>query len=77
MVEFLDVGATYKSIKAEIDDAVSRVLASGWYILGPEVDAFEQEYAEYCGANHCISLGNGLDAIHLALRAVGVQPGMK
>ena len=48
---------------------------SGWYILGAEVDAFEQEFASYCGARHCIAMANGLDALHLILRAYGIGPG--
>ena len=60
-VPFLDVGAAYQELRTAIDEAVARVLASGWYILGPEVEAFESEFAEYCGASRCIGLGNGLD----------------
>ena len=60
---------------AELDAAVKRVLASGWYILGPEVAAFEEEFAAYCGATSCIGVGNGLDALTLALRAMDVGPG--
>lgn len=74
-VAFLDVGAAYQELRTAIDEAVARVMASGWYILGPEVEAFESEFAEYCGASRCIGLGNGLDALHLALRAMGVGPG--
>ena len=54
---FLDLTAAYLELEAEIKVAVNRVLSSGWYILGPEVEAFETEFAEYCGANHCIGLG--------------------
>ena len=50
-------------------------LASGWYIGGPEVEAFEAEWADYCGAKHCVGVGNGLDALVLALRACGIGPG--
>lgn len=75
MIPFLDVGATYRELKVEIDSAVQRVLDSGWYILGPEVEAFEKEWAEYCGAEHAVGLGNGLDALILALRALDVGPG--
>jgi dTDP-4-amino-4,6-dideoxygalactose transaminase len=50
-------------------------LASGYYIGGPEVEAFEAEYAKYCGATHCVGVANGLDALHLALRAMDVGPG--
>jgi dTDP-4-amino-4,6-dideoxygalactose transaminase len=75
MIPFLDLGAAYREIKPEIDTAVQRVLDSGWYILGPEVDAFETEWADFCGAKHAVGLANGLDALVLALRALGVGPG--
>lgn len=75
MIPFLDLGAAYRELQSQIDDAVARVLASGHYILGPEVDAFESEFAAYCEASNCIGLANGLDALHLALRAMGVGPG--
>lgn len=74
-VPFLDLRSAYLELKPEIDEAVARVLDSGWYILGPEVEAFEAEYAAYCEASHCIGVGNGLDALHLALRAMGIGPG--
>lgn len=72
---FLDLGAAYSELKQEIDRAVARVLESGWYILGAEVEAFEAEWAEYCGASHAVGLGNGLDALTLALRALDIGPG--
>ena len=75
LVPFLDLKAGYFEMKAEIDSAVQLVLASGHYILGPEVEAFESEYAAYCGTAHCVSVANGLDALHLALRGMGVGPG--
>ena len=74
-VPFLDLAAPYRELKAEIDAAVSRVLNSGWYILGPEVEAFEAEWADYCGAQHAVGLANGLDALILALRALNIGPG--
>lgn len=74
-VPFLDVGATYREIKPIIDAAIQRVLDSGVYILGPEVDAFEDEWADYCGANHAVGVASGLDALILALRALDVGPG--
>ncbi len=74
-IPFLDVGAAYQELKPEIDAAVARVLDSGWYILGPEVEAFETEFAAYCEAKHAIGVANGLDALHLALLAMGVGPG--
>ena len=74
-ISFLDLGAAYRELKTEIDAAVSRVLESGWYILGPEVEAFETEWAAYCEAKHAVGLANGLDAITLALRALDIGPG--
>lgn len=74
-IPFLDLGAAYRELKTDIDTAIQRVLDSGWYILGPEVTAFEKAWAEYCGAQHAVGLGNGLDALVIALRALGVGPG--
>jgi dTDP-4-amino-4,6-dideoxygalactose transaminase len=75
MIPFLDLGAAYRELKIEIDAAVHRVLDSGWYILGPEVEAFEAEWAAYCRANHAVGVANGLDALILALRALGLGAG--
>ena len=75
MIEFLDLKAPYIELKEEIDQAISRVISSGWFIGGPEVDQFEADYAEYCGATQAIGVANGLDALHLALRAMDVGPG--
>jgi dTDP-4-amino-4,6-dideoxygalactose transaminase len=74
-IPFLDLGAAYRELQTDIDTAVARSLASGWYIGGPEVDAFEQEFAAYTQAQHCVGVANGLDALHLALRAMDVGPG--
>ena len=74
-IPFLDLKAGYLELQPEIDTAIKRVLDSGWYILGEEVDAFEQEYATYCEAKHCVGVANGLDALHLALLALGVGAG--
>lgn len=74
-VPFLDVKAAYREIREEIDTAVDRVLQGGAYVLGPEVAHFEQEFAEYVGASACIAVGNGLDALTLALQALGVGKG--
>lgn len=74
-VSFLDLGATYHELKLEIDDAVARVLESGWYLLGAELEAFEMEYAAYTGARYCIGVANGLEALHLSLRAMDIGPG--
>lgn len=75
MVPFLDLGAATAEIRTELDAAVGRVLQSGRYVLGPEVEAFEREFAAFVGTDHCVGVGNGLDAIELALRALGVGPG--
>jgi dTDP-4-amino-4,6-dideoxygalactose transaminase len=75
MIRFLDVGATHATIAEELAAAVERVVHSGWYVLGPEVEAFVAEWAEYVGAAHCVSVGNGLDALTLTLRALGVGAG--
>jgi dTDP-4-amino-4,6-dideoxygalactose transaminase len=74
-IPFLDPGQTYRELKTELDAAVQRALNSGRYILGEELEAFESEFAEYCGAKYCVGVGNGLDALHLILRAYGIGPG--
>lgn len=74
-VPFLDLTSPCADIKAEINSAIQKVIASGWYILGPEVAAFEAEFAEYCGVSHCVAVGNGLDALQLILRAMDIGPG--
>jgi dTDP-4-amino-4,6-dideoxygalactose transaminase len=74
-VAFLDVGAAYRELRDELDAAYRRVMESGWYILSEEVAAFEQEFAAYCEVDHCVGVGNGLEALHLVLRAYGIGPG--
>lgn len=74
-VPFLDVHAGYVELKDEVDAAVERVLHSGQYILGPEVDNFEQEFAAYCEAKYAVGVGNGFDALVLALRAAEIGSG--
>ena len=74
-IPFLDLKASYLELKEELDAAYRRVMESGWYILGQEVEAFEQEFADYCGVKHCIGVGNGLEALHLILRAMEIGPG--
>lgn len=74
-VPFLDLQPTYAELKGEIDASIKRVLESGWYILGEEVDTFEHEFATYCEAKQCVGVANGLDALHLALLALGVGAG--
>jgi dTDP-3-amino-3,4,6-trideoxy-alpha-D-glucose transaminase len=74
-VPFLELGAATAELRPEIDAAVARVLSSGRYLLGPELEAFEAEWAAYAGARHCVALGSGLDALTLGLRASGIGPG--
>jgi len=70
-----DPGAGYRALKAEIDAAVARALASGWYILGREGQAFEAEFAAWLGAAHALGCANGTDALELCLRGLGIGPG--
>ena len=65
----------FATIESEVRQAIERVLASNWFVLGNELEAFEQEFARFCGVSHCVGVGNGTDAIELALRACGVGPG--
>lgn len=74
-VPFLNLKAPCLELKEELDDAYQRVMESGWYILGKEVEAFEAEFASYCETEHCVGVGNGLDALHLIIRAYGIGPG--
>ena len=74
-VPFLDLKANYTELKDELDAAYDRVMSSGWYILSQEVEKFEEEFAHYCGVEHCIGVGNGLEALHLSLRAYDIGPG--
>lgn len=74
-VPFLDMRAQYLELKPELDEAYARVMDSGWYILSGEVNAFEREFAEYVGAKHCVSVGNGLEALQLILMALGIGRG--
>lgn len=74
-VPFLDVNAGYNELKFEIDDAVQTVMSRGNYILGDEVLRFESKWAKFCNADHCVAVGNGYDALYLALLAAGVGHG--
>jgi dTDP-4-amino-4,6-dideoxygalactose transaminase len=74
-IPFFDLTKQYESIKSEIDDATARVLKSGWFILGPEVQAFEKEFAEYHGVKFASGVGSGTEAIHIALLALGIGAG--
>jgi dTDP-4-amino-4,6-dideoxygalactose transaminase len=70
-----DLQREYTRLRSEIDAAIERVLRRGWFILGEEGRAFEGEWASYCGVTHTVGVGNGTDAIQLALRAAGIGPG--
>ena len=74
-VPFLDVGHSYRELRNEIDVAVTRVLQSGRYIQGEEVENFESNFASFVDAKFCVGVANGLDAIYLALRALGIGVG--
>jgi dTDP-4-amino-4,6-dideoxygalactose transaminase len=74
-VPFLDLGAAYSELKSEIEAAVLASLRSGWYIGGQEVEAFEREFAAYTETRNCVGIANGLDALHLALRAMDIGAG--
>jgi dTDP-4-amino-4,6-dideoxygalactose transaminase len=74
-VPFLDLKAPYAELRDELDAAYRRVMESGRFIMGDELQAFETAFAAYCGTKHCVGVGNGLEALHLILRALGVGPG--
>jgi len=74
-VPFLDLSRTYDELKQDLDDAYFRVMQSGWYLLGAELDRFESELADYCGVSHAIGVGNGLEALELLLKAYTIGPG--
>src|SRR5437867_1401693 len=75
VIPFVDLKAQYQSIKDEIRVAVDRVLESAQFVLGPEVQAFEEQFASYCACRHAIAVNTGTSALHLALLAAGVGPG--
>lgn len=74
-IPFLDLGAAYIEIKPEIDAAISRVMNSGGYVLGSEVDAFEKKFSEYLGSDYAVAVSDGLSALSLALRSLGIKEG--
>jgi len=75
MIPFVDLGRQYKSIKADVDDAIHGILESGTFVLGAPVQKFELEFAQYCGVRHTVGVGNGTDALAIALQAMGVSIG--
>jgi dTDP-3-amino-3,4,6-trideoxy-alpha-D-glucose transaminase len=74
-IPFIDLRAAQEEMGGELEAAVARVVASGWYLLGPELEEFEREFGAYCGTRHCVGVASGLSAIELALRAAGIGPG--
>lgn len=74
-VPFLDLHATYLDLKEQFDAAYHRVMDSGWYLIGTELESFEKEFASFTGSAHAVAVGNGLDALYLVLRAWGIGPG--
>jgi dTDP-4-amino-4,6-dideoxygalactose transaminase len=74
-IAFLDLSAAHRELQDELMAGCRRVLESGWYVLGEEVERFEQEFAAYCGSRHAVGVGNGLDALQLILRGYGIGPG--
>jgi dTDP-4-amino-4,6-dideoxygalactose transaminase len=74
-VPFLDFARLHQPIRTQLDSAFQRVMDSGCFIMGPELEAFESEFASYSEVKHCIGVGNGLEALHLLLRAYGIGPG--
>ena len=74
-VPFGDLRRQNATLRTELDAAVARVIDSGWYILGREVVAFEQEFAAYCGVAHCVGVASGAEALYLALAALDIGPG--
>ena len=75
MIKFLDLKKINERFRGEMDAAAKRVLDSGWYLLGNECEAFENEFAAYCGVKHAIGCANGLDALKLVIKAMGIGPG--
>jgi dTDP-4-amino-4,6-dideoxygalactose transaminase len=74
-MKFLELKPTYIELRGEMDAAYHRVMNSGWYLLGEETEAFEAEFANYVETKHCVTVGNGLDALRIVLEAYGIGPG--
>jgi dTDP-4-amino-4,6-dideoxygalactose transaminase len=74
-VPFFDLKRLHEPIREPLDAAYRRVMDAGWFIMGPELEAFEAEFAAYCNVKHCLGVGNGLEALHLLLLAYGIGPG--
>ncbi len=75
MVNYLNLDKMHNSIRKELNEAIAGVIDEGWYIMGEELLSFEQEFADYCGTKYCLGVGNGLDALHILLRAYDIGEG--
>lgn len=75
MIEFSNLQPIHNQIRAELDQAYNKVMNKGWYIMGEQLELFEQEYAAYCGTKYCVGVGNGLDALHLILEGYEIGVG--
>ncbi|WP_162060651.1 DegT/DnrJ/EryC1/StrS aminotransferase family protein [Undibacterium sp. KW1] len=74
-IPYLELKPQHQDLRAELNQAFNEVLESGWFIQGKQLEAFEAEYAAYCGSQYCVGVGNGMDALHLILRAYGIGEG--
>lgn len=75
MIPLMNLDRQYASLQEQLDEAALKVLHSGNYILGEEVTEFEKEFANYCGVKYAVGVGNGTDALIIALQACGIKPG--
>ena len=75
MIKFLDLLKVNDAYRPALDEAITRVLDSGWYLLGKECEAFEKSFTDYCGVTHCVGMANGLDALNLIIKAYGFGSG--
>jgi len=75
LIPVIDLKRQHASMRADLDAAIRRVVDSGWYVSGQETEAFEREWAAYCGTSYCVAVGSGTAALNLTLRALGVGPG--
>jgi dTDP-4-amino-4,6-dideoxygalactose transaminase len=71
-IPFLDLRTAHTELRDQLDAAYRRVMDSGWFILGREVEAFESEFVNFCCC-HCVAVGNGVDALQIILRAYGIE----
>src|SRR5262245_31386089 len=74
-VPFVNLEPAYEELRADLDAAYHRVIQSGWYLLGKELEQFEADFAAYCQTDFCVGVANGLEALHLILRAYEIGPG--